>query len=151
MVNNTRAGERGQAALARISYPWEEVLQGWTITFEGPRSDRSGWIDFRTRRITLYVRESHSNAQLAHVMAHEIGHAVDVHRLTTDERDRWIDARGLGDLPWYPTGTSNDFSSPAGDFAEAFAVWQVGGNYQAHLAGNPTAAHIALLEEITAD
>lgn len=151
VVNNARAGERGQAALSRISYPWEEVLEGWTIVFEGPRPDRSGWIDFRTRHITIYVRESHSNGQLAHVVAHEVGHAVDFHRVTPDERDRWIEARGLGDLSWYPDATSNDFSSPAGDFAESFAVWQVGGNYQANLGGNPTAAQIALLEEITAD
>lgn len=151
LINNTNAGARGQAALDRIAYPWEDVLDGWTISFNGPRSDISGWIDFRLRTIYIYVSSADSDTQLGHVIAHEIGHAVDFLLVTPAEKNEWLEARGLGDRNWYPDGTSNDFSSPAGDFAESFAVWQAGGNYQAYLGGNPTAAQIELLERITAD
>lgn len=150
VVNNAEAGRRGQAALNRIDYPWQDVLGGWTISFNGPRSDISGWIDFQKRHIYLYVRSGHSDTQVGHVLAHELGHAVDFMLVTPTERDQWLEARGIADQSWYPSAGSNDFSSPAGDFAEAFAVWQAGGSYQASLGGNPTSAQIALLEAITA-
>lgn len=149
IVNNTNAGARGQAALDRISYPWEQALDGWTISFNGPRSDISGWIDFGERTIYLYVRSSHSDTQLAHVMAHEIGHAVDFLKVTPSEKSRWLEQRGISPQSWYPSAGSNDFSSPAGDFAEAFAVWQVGGAYQATIGTSPTQADFDLLADIT--
>lgn len=149
VVNNTNAGARGQAALDKISYPWEETLDGWTISFNGPRSDISGWIDFGKRTIYLYVRTSHSDTQLAHVMAHEIGHAVDFLKVSPSEKSLWLEQRGISPQSWYPSAGGNDFNSPAGDFAEAFAVWQVGGAYQATIASSPTQADFDLLAEIT--
>ncbi len=146
----TNAGRRGMAALERLDYPWREALAGWTISFHGPRSDVSGLTYFDRREIQLFPASRHSDTQLAHVMAHEVGHVVDFLYVTPSEKEQWRSARGLDGRSWYPSGTTNDFTSPAGDFAEAFASWQIGDNYQARLGGNPTAAQIELLATITA-
>ena len=37
------------------------------------------------------------------------------------------EARGVGSaVPWWPTGSTYDFDTLAGDFAEGFATWLVG-------------------------
>jgi hypothetical protein len=98
------------------------------------------------------VRESQSTELLAHVIAHELGHAVDVTLNDGPDRRRWEDARGLDSAPWWPGNGATDFSTGAGDFAESFAAWQVGdASFRSKLGGSPTTEQIALLAELSAN
>ncbi len=138
-------GRRGMDALESIDYPWRQVLDGWTVSFQAGRSDVSAFVHFDRREIELFVRSSHSDAQLARVMAHEIGHVVDWRHVDDTERQRWLEQRGLTGRAWYPTSGTNDFFSPAGDFAEAFAVWLLGGQSAARIGGPVTQADLDLM------
>ncbi len=74
-----------------------------------------------TRTITLYVRAGDAAHRVAHDLAHEIGHAYDARRLTPARRRAWLRARGVPGAPWFPTSSSSDYETGAGDFAEVFA------------------------------
>lgn len=143
------AGQRGLAALEGIAFPWRSELAGWTVIFRQSNPNVSALTHFRRREIEVFVSPRHSDAQLRHVVAHEIGHVVDFQQLTLAERQQWRDSRGIDDRSWYPSNGTNDFSSPAGDFAEAFAVWQAGGHYQAQLAGPVSDEQMELLAILT--
>ncbi|MEZ5341079.1 MAG: hypothetical protein R2706_06420 [Acidimicrobiales bacterium] len=139
---------RGDAALASISYNWQAKLPGWSVTFspgrEGHRPDLH-----QRNRIEIFVRDSMSDSLLRHVIAHELGHAVDVTLNSSGDRERWQDARGIGASPWWPGNGISDYSTGAGDFAECFAAWQVGsGNFRSKLGSAPSGDQIALLAEL---
>ena len=142
---------RGAAALARISYPWQSKLPGWTIEFNASRSGVLGYTFTTEKRIEVYVRDSMSEGLLAHVVAHEIGHAVDVSRNSGSERRSWLEARGVPDAQWWPgEGGVSDFKSGAGDFAEGFAAWQVGtGSYRSKLGSAPNSEQLELMAQLS--
>lgn len=142
---------RGEAALATISYPWEQLLPGWTIDFLPEKSGLFGLTLVPDKRIEVYVRDNQTEALLAHVIAHELGHAIDVTLNDGPDRRAWAEARGTGSSPWWPGNGTTDFSTGAGDFAESFAAWQVGsGSFRSTLAGPPTDAQIELLAQLAA-
>lgn len=137
------------ATLARISYPWRQTLPGWDIAFLPGKAGLRGLTLPSSRRIEIYVRSSDTPATLARVVAHELGHAVDVTLNNAADRARWRAARGVDDtVPWWPEPSVTDFATLAGDFAEAFAVWQTGVTSQSTVAGQPTAAQLALLASL---
>lgn len=141
----------GRAALAEISYPWERTLPEWTIEFHPARDGLYGLTLVPEQRIEVYVRPDQSPGMVAHVIAHELGHAVDVSLNDGEDRNRWTAARGLDDAPWWPESGATDFSTGAGDFAESFAAWQVGPNgFRSTLAPAPDGAQIELLAELSA-
>lgn len=141
---------RGEAALSAIVYPWRERLHGWSISFHQERDGLFGLTMVTEKRIEIYVRAEQSEGLLAHVIAHEIGHAVDVALNDGPDRRRWQEARGVQSSPWWPGDGTTDFSTGAGDFAESFAAWQVGTeSFRSKLAGPPDATQIALLIELS--
>ncbi len=143
--------QRGRAALDSISYPWRDRLPGWTIGFGPGQDGLLGLTLVGERRIEIYVRADQSDALLAHVIAHEIGHAVDVELNDGDERRTWQDTRGIGEVPWWPGDGVGDFSTGAGDFAEGFAVWQVGpSQYRGRLGPLPTTDQLELMARLAA-
>jgi hypothetical protein len=84
---------------------------------------------FDQHRIEVYLRDGESKLMVAHVIAHEIGHAIDVAYNTPDRRQQWLNLRGASTSePWFGCSSCDDFSSPAGDYAETFSLWQVGPN-----------------------
>jgi hypothetical protein len=99
---------------------------------------------FDEHRIEIYLRSGESQPMVAHVIAHEIGHAIDVSYNTSDRRQQWLQLRGAStSQPWFG---SDDFSSPAGDYAETFSFWQVGPNADwSHLAPPPSPAQLKQL------
>jgi hypothetical protein len=115
----------GAAALSQISYPWQQL--GYQIVFLGPRPDLMGQTIFDQHRIEIYLRDGESKLMVAHVIAHEIGHAADVAYNTPERRKQWLHLRGAStSQPWFGCEGCDDFSSPAGDYAETFSFWQVG-------------------------
>jgi hypothetical protein len=117
----------GAAALSQISYPWQQL--GYQIVFLGARPDLMGQTIFDQHRIEIYLRDGESKQIVAHVIAHEIGHAADVAYNTPERRREWLHLRGAStSAPWFGCDGCDDFSSPAGDYAETFSFWQVGPN-----------------------
>jgi hypothetical protein len=116
-----------ESGLALIRYPWRSELEGWTISFLEPRGRASGYTWSSDKRIEIFVKDTDDGARVARVLAHELGHAVDVTLNTGDERRAWLEEREAPKgTPWWPGSGLPDFESGAGDFAEVFAAWQVG-------------------------
>ncbi len=128
----------GAAALAQITYPWQQL--GYQIVFLGPRPDLMGQTIFDAHRIEIYLRTGESQQMVAHVIAHEIGHAADVAYNTPERRQQWLNLRGASkSQPWFGCDSCDDFSSPAGDYAETFSFWQIGPNADfSHLGPPPS-------------
>jgi hypothetical protein len=142
--------ERGAAALARIGYDWQGRLPGWTVVFEPGRADVLGFTHVAERRIEVFVRDDQDDALLAHVVAHELGHAVDVTLNSPEERQEWQAARGIESVPWWPGDGLTDFSTGAGDFAESFAAWQVGtGSFRSRVGDAPNGDQLALMARLS--
>ncbi len=134
--------------LARIRYPWQQRVSGWEIDFVGPRPGFLGTTLANERRIEIYVSPERNVEDLAFTVAHEIGHAVDLTLLEGDERDRWLAERGATGTTWWADNAESDYGVGAGDWAEAFAVWQLGGRSFSTLAGPPTEAQLRLVARL---
>lgn len=140
----------GREALATIDYPWVQALPGWTIEFKRGSTDIAGYTWSREERIEVFVRPGDSLKTVTRVLAHELGHAVDVARNDGDERRQWLDQRGAADnSPWWPHSGAADFETGAGDFAEVFAAWQIGSDdFRSRLAAPPTTDDLQLMAEL---
>lgn len=121
--------ERGQAALAMIHYPWQTL--GYDIVFLPGRPYYRAMTYFDEKRIEVYVRPNDELDRIAFDLAHEIGHAVDYTYGTPERRAKWLQVRGIpAGTPWYGCSGCEDFATPAGDYAETFAYWQIGTGWQ---------------------
>ena len=140
--------QRGAAALALVPFPVERT--GYRMVFEGHRDGYLGLTSTVQKTITIYIRSSQSTRDIAKVIAHEVGHAVDVEFTTETERSLYRQIRGIDSRSWYPSCSGcTDYDSPAGDFAETFAVAMVGDlNFLSRVAPAPTAAQLGALASI---
>ncbi len=131
-------------------YEWETNLPEWTIEFVAGDDRIAGYTWSREHRIEIFVRSDSTAASLERVLAHEIGHAIDVSLNDTGERERWQSVRGIEDDPWWPDSGAADFETGAGDFAESFAYLLSGDedDFKARLAAPPDETALALLEEL---
>ncbi len=141
---------RGATVLARIRYPYWGLA--FSISFLGPREGLLGYTSFHDRRIEIYVRScsEESDVTLEHTIGHEIGHAVDYSFGDETRRAQWERARGIrAGTAWYGCATCADYDTPAGDFAETFAYWQVGPlDYRSLIAPPPTQAQLRALARL---
>jgi hypothetical protein len=145
LVDEPRAG----AALALIDFPWRRVLPGWSIAFLPDRPGLRGLTVVDDRRIEIFVRDTDTPQSLARVIAHELGHAVDVELNSPSDRDRWRAARGVGPkVSWWPANGQSDFETLAGDFAEAMATLLTGAVSQSRVAPAPGPSELALLSDL---
>lgn len=150
--DGVRAESLGPLALAAIDYPWGSQLRGWTITFVDGEGHVAGYTWSQESRIEVFVRPGDDVAAVTRVLAHELGHAVDVSLNDADERNRWLAQRGAEAVNWWPTSGAADFETGAGDFAEVFAAWQVGdSDFRSRVARTPTPEDLALLEQLAFD
>lgn|GEM_PF-5989462 len=150
--NLTSVQKRGLSALENISYPWQELLPEWSIDFKPSRKGYLGLTEVGAQQIIIYVRPGQSEMSISHVLAHEMGHAVDVSLNSQDDRLAWQNARKINGRPWWPSNAASDYATGAGDFAESFAVWQVGPTYyQGQIASSPSSSQIKLLKELAFD
>jgi hypothetical protein len=137
-------------ALSRVRFDWRSVLAGWQVRFLPGRKGLRGSTFPDARVIEVYVRSSDDVAGLSHVIAHEMGHAVDVSRLGDVQRAAWKAARGADPAaPWFPAGDGvSDYASPAGDWAESFARWQTGVGWYSQVGPPPNAVQTALMASL---
>ncbi|MEM7285318.1 MAG: helix-turn-helix transcriptional regulator [Actinomycetota bacterium] len=110
----------GAAAEALIGYDYRRVLDGWTFEFEGPRDGYRGNTNTVSRTISVYVGEHDTPEVVAEVVAHEVGHALDVMYLDDATRIEWMEMRDVTE-GWWPHSGASDFHVGAGDYAEAVA------------------------------
>ncbi len=110
----------GAQAEQLIDYDYASLLPGWEIEFRGDRDGYRGLTFVNEKRIEIYVDPGESAESVAGILAHEVGHAIDVEYLSTAERNRWTQARNLPSA-WWPGNGLSDFHVGAGDFAEAVA------------------------------
>ncbi len=138
--------------MGRLFYDWRGQLPGWTVTFLPGRSGLLGGTYPAQKAIEIYVRDDASVGFVAHVLAHEMGHAVDVSLNTTEDRNAWLDARGFSlNTGWFVGDGQTDFSSGAGDFAESFAAWQLGpSDFRSTLSGPPNGAQLETIAALAA-
>lgn len=110
----------GAAAEQLVNFDYATHLDGWIIVYDGPRDGYRGNANTVTRIITVHVDVDDTPGTVADVLAHEIGHALDVMYLDDETRTEWMSMRGI-DGPWWPDSGAADFHVGAGDFAEAVA------------------------------
>lgn len=135
---------RGEAALARVAYDWQSI--GYTIRFLPARPGYLGMTYPREQRIDVWVRPDESLEMLTHIVAHELGHAVDVTWNDAGRHGRYLAIRGISPRNWFTCDGCTDFSTPAGDFAEVFATWATGvGEFKSRLAPVPSPEQLAQL------
>jgi hypothetical protein len=138
------ADRRGRAALEALDFPTERL--GYAIVFRPYVGRELGRADGFTKTITLFVKPGLSDRSLRITLAHEIGHVVDYLTSTDASRTAYLRARGLAPQRWFPCTSCSDYASPAGDFAEVFALWLAGpGDFRSRLAGPPPRAQLAQL------
>ena len=132
-----------------IRYPWPQL--GYEVVVAPARPGYFALTSNIPKRIRLYVRPNQSPRDVAFVLAHEIGHAVDFSTLSDADRATWDAARAFTGRAWYGCNDCDDLSTPAGDFAESFADWQVGaeGRFASKLGPPPTPAQKAVLARLT--
>lgn len=138
----------GAAAEALLPFDWQAALPGWTIVYSGPDSGFRGLTYPYDKTIEMFVRKNDTPQSLAGILAHELGHAIDVTHFSNSDRNQWKDARGINNVQWWPDAYASDFQSGAGDFAEAFAYWALADPTSSQIGGTPTPAQIAVLDNL---
>ncbi len=148
-----RAFTIGDEALTLITYDWQRRLPEWRIDFVEGDTRIAGYTWSHERRIEVFIRGDATPAGVARILAHELGHAVDVTYNSSDERLTWLEQRNAEpDTPWWPSSGAADFETGAGDFAESFAVWLIGpDDYRSRVAPAPTQTDLALLERLATE
>ena len=142
-------GDLRERVLAAIDFPIEQRLPGWRIEFLGKRRGYQGLTYSQERLIRVYVRDDFTFEHLVHVTAHELGHAIDIDLLTTEDHARWNEARGRGaDATWWAASGAEDYSSGAGDWAESFAWSQTTEGWYSKIGPPPDAADLAVMADI---
>ena len=114
-----RPSARLARALASLHYPWRSL--GYRIVAVPPRHDGLLALTMTepVRRTEVYVDTcaNESDALLRHVVAHEVGHAIDATYMTDASRARWLRARGLpASTSWYACDRCPVWSTGEGDF-----------------------------------
>ena len=138
----------GAQALELIDYPWRDL--GWEIVFLPGRPGYLGLAIGEERRIEIFVRPDHDVNEVAHTLAHELGHAVDITWGSDYRRGEYRRLRGFGPKPtWFGCDECSDYATPAGDFAEVFEYWLLGGgDYRSQLASPPGAEHLGVMTHL---
>jgi len=91
---------REDAALALIGFPWQKLK--FQIVFMPPRHGFRAMIFPDKHRIEVYARPQDDTRLLAYDIAHELGHAIDVTRNTSETRKKWMKSRGINPAtPWF--------------------------------------------------
>jgi hypothetical protein len=139
------AATRNAAALGLIPFSWQQLH--YQIVFMPPRQGVRAMILPGEHRIEIYARPLDDARRIAYDIAHELGHAIDMTFNTAETRRKWMGVRGIDPAtPWFGCDRCTDFNTPAGDFAETFALLLLGpGQFSGRIAPPPTAEQITAL------
>ena len=140
----------GASAEALLPFDWQTALPGWNIVYSDANEDFRGLTYPYDNTIELYVRNDDTAESLSGILAHEIGHAIDVTHFDDAMRRTWSEARSIESAQWWPDAYASDFETGAGDFAEAFAVWAVDDPSSSRVAHQPTSSQIQVLQSLIA-
>lgn len=142
---------RPESALDLIQIPWQQL--GYEIVFMPSRTGFRAMTISDKHRIEIYARPQDEVELLAHDIAHELGHAVDLTYNTPEIRKAWMQLRGIDpETPWFGCNRCSDYNTPAGDFAESFAFIMYGPRYfRGRIALRPTSEQIPALSEFFPD
>jgi hypothetical protein len=137
---------QSQAALALIPFKWEQLH--YDVVFLGPRKGFRAMTFSNKHLIEVYVRPQDDSSLIAYDIAHELGHAIDFTYNTPETRRKWMALRGIDpNTPWFGRDGKSDYETPAGDFAETFALLVCGPKYfQGRIAPAPAAAQVQELK-----
>lgn len=138
---------QGDEALKLVSYPWQTMLPGWRIVFLPPRPGFLALTYRLDHRIEVYVRSDRSAEALAHDIAHELGHAVDVTYNNDQSRSTYRQLRSMSDTTqWWACNSCTDLQTLAGDFAETFALYAAPRyKFYGKVAPEPTPAEVNVI------
>jgi hypothetical protein len=136
---------RPESALGLLQIPWQKL--GYQIVFMPPRVGFRAMTFPAKRRIEIYARPQDDMELLAYDIAHELGHAIDLTHNNAKSRREWMEARGIDpETVWFGCDRCSDYNTPAGDFAETFALMLCGPKYyRSRIATRPTAEDIEAL------
>lgn len=112
--------ERAEAIEALVGWDFRAALPGWTVEHAGPHVQWRGVTNSQERIVTLFDRPTATPEESAAILAHELGHALDLEFLDDDLRIEWLSMRSET-APWWAGDGQSDFAVGAGDFAEAVA------------------------------
>jgi len=138
----------GRAAFASLHTP---LPAGWAIRFQPYQGSYQGLSSTDTRTVIIWVRRSDSRQELRITIAHELGHVLDFTTLTEADQHRFLELRGRSGFrgPWYPENGTSDYASPAGDFAEVYALWLAGpGDFRSTFAARPSSSQLAQVGQL---
>jgi len=136
----------GAEAEALIQYDFRAQLPEWSFRYEGDTPGYRGLTNLPTKTISVYVNTGDTAYDVAEILAHEIGHAIDVTYFSDDDRYAWLDARAMP-AAWWPGDGLSDFHVGAGDWAEGVAAYLVGSpSYSAY--GGFTPGQLELVGEL---
>ena len=142
---------RGAAAYASLG---RHLPAGWVMHFELYRGSYQGLADSGRKVVTIWVRSADTQARLRITIAHEMGHVLDYTTLTAHDKGRYLSLRGRSGsrAAWYPCNGTSDYASPAGDFAEVYALYLAGaGDFRSTFAPQPTSSELGALGQFFAD
>jgi hypothetical protein len=136
---------RNAAALALIPFSWQALH--YQIVFMPPQRGVRAMIFPGEHRIEIYARPADDARTVAYDIAHELGHAIDVTLNNAETRRKWLAVRGIDPAtPWFGCSGCTDFNTPAGDFAETFALLLLGpGHFSGRIAPPPTEDELTAL------
>ena len=132
MISGPHA-DRCLTAVSRIGYPWTRLAFPIVCKEADPLVGGRTWESFTDHHIEIYVRSDWTDVQLAKVIAHELGHAVEWYSVVIApdwqvRRQGYLMARGIdAATEWWGACADCDlWRGPSEDFAAVFALTQVG-------------------------
>ncbi len=136
--------EKGEAAASMLRYPWRDL--GYTVEYRSGHPKYLGATYEHERRIEIYVGRCQTVASVAHVLGHEVGHAVDFAYNDGRRRLDWQAVRGF-QAEWFACEYCPDYAYGSGDFAEVFSYLKASPTgFRSKLAGPPSPEQAAALE-----
>jgi hypothetical protein len=138
---------RPESVLEMLPIQWQKL--GYEIVFMPPRIGFRAMTFPAQHRIEVYARPQDNLDLQAYDIAHELGHAIDVTYNTAETRKQWMESRRIDpSTPWFGCDRCTDYSTPAGDFAETFAMFLCGPKYfRGRIAARPTSEEMTILSQ----
>lgn len=138
-------------AIAKARFNWETELPGWRVEIGGASGSSGGLYRVDLKQIVIHATPGRTVAELTTTVFHELGHAVDVERLSLPERVEYQTMRGFDPASVWRSDTSDPnarWAIPAEDFAETFVVWATGSHVNRSVRPQQSAADLAFFVAI---